>query len=173
MNWKVGVLTVSDKGSQGEREDKSGAALRELTQAIHGQVVAYEVVPDDRQVIEEKLIEWSDEARCDLILTTGGTGFGARDVTPEATKAVIDKEAPGLGERMRAATLAKTKFAILSRATAGIRGNTLIVNLPGSPKGAKECFEAIQDVLPHALQILRGNTVHGGGEANEGQEGEF
>ncbi|RKD27008.1 molybdenum cofactor biosynthesis protein [Ammoniphilus oxalaticus] len=163
MEWKVGVLTISDKGSRGEREDQSGVVLQELVQGINGQITAYEIIPDEQPLIEQKMIELSDQRHCELILTTGGTGFAARDVTPEATKAVIDKEAPGLAERMRAATLVHTKFAILSRATSGIRGNTLIINLPGSPKGVRECFESIQDVLPHALQILRGNTEHEGG----------
>jgi len=163
VDWKVGIITVSDKGSRGEREDQSGLALHKLVHAIHGQVIAYDVIPDEQKLIEQKLIELSDETGCELILTTGGTGFATRDVTPEATKAVIDKETPGLGERMRAATLVNTPFAILSRATAGIRGDTLIVNFPGSSKAVGECFESIQDVFPHALQILRGNTEHNGG----------
>jgi len=160
MKWKVGIITASDKGSRGEREDKSGNILQELISSINGEIISYEVIPDEQSIIEEKLVQLTDVVGCELILTTGGTGFAARDVTPEATKAVIQKEVPGLPERMRAATLANTKFAVLSRATAGIRGNTLIINFPGSPKGVKECFEAIQDVLPHALQILRGNTEH-------------
>lgn len=160
MDWRVAIITASDKGSQGEREDKSGSILHELVSSIHGQVISYEVIPDEQSVIEKKLVQLCDELQSELVLTTGGTGFAARDVTPEATKAVIQKEVPGLPERMRAATLANTKFAVLSRATAGIRGNTLIINFPGSPKGVRECFEAIQDVLPHALQILRGNTEH-------------
>lgn len=163
MEWKVGIITASDKGSQGEREDKSGRILQELVAGIQGQIISYEVIPDEQTIIEQKLIQYCDEIGCELVLTTGGTGFAARDVTPEATKVVIQKEVPGLPERMRAATLANTKFAVLSRATAGIRGNTLIINFPGSPKGVKECFESIQDVLPHALQILRGNTEHEGG----------
>lgn len=158
--WKVGIVTASDKGSTGERKDQSGALLHELVAEMNGEVVVYEVIPDDQQVIQECLIEMADIRKCDLIFTTGGTGFSARDVTPEATKAVIHKEAPGLPERMRAATLVNTKYAILSRATAGIRGSSLIINFPGSAKGVKECFEAIRDVLPHALQILRGNTEH-------------
>lgn len=158
--WKVGVLTASDKGSVGEREDKSGALLKELVLRIDGEVTEYHVIPDDQGTIEKHLILLSDDKNCDLILTTGGTGFSPRDVTPEATKAVIHREAPGLPERMRAATLANTKFAVLSRATAGIRGKTLIINFPGSPKGVKECFEVIEEILPHALQILTGNTEH-------------
>lgn len=158
--WRVGILTASDKGSLGEREDKSGSLLKELIPRIDGEVAAYYVVPDDQRTIEDHLISLSDELGCDLVLTTGGTGFSPRDITPEATKAVIQREAPGLPERMRAATLANTKFAVLSRATAGIRGKTLIINFPGSTKGVKECFEVIEDILPHALQILTGNTEH-------------
>ncbi|WP_134704130.1 molybdenum cofactor biosynthesis protein B [Ammoniphilus sp. YIM 78166] len=158
--WKVGVLTASDKGSVGEREDKSGELLKELVRRIDGEVTEYQVIPDDQSTIEEHLILFADMKRCDLILTTGGTGFSPRDVTPEATKAVIHREVPGLPERMRAATLANTKFAVLSRAMAGLRGKTLIINFPGSPKGVKECFEVIEEVLPHALQILIGNTEH-------------
>ncbi len=158
--WKVGILTASDKGSVGEREDKSGELLKELVRRIDGEVTEYQVIPDDQSTIEEHLILLADIKRCDLILTTGGTGFSPRDITPEATKAVIHREVPGLPERMRAATLVNTKFAVLSRATAGLRGKTLIINFPGSPKGVKECFEVIEEVLPHALQILIGNTEH-------------
>lgn len=158
--WKVGILTASDKGSIGEREDKSGVLLHELVKQIDGEVIAYHVIPDDQKTIEEYLIKLSDIVKCDLIFTTGGTGFAARDVTPEATKSVIHKEVPGLPEKMRATTLANTKFAILSRAMAGIRGASLIINLPGSSKGVEECFQSIEDVLPHALQILHGNTEH-------------
>ncbi|MEW9674226.1 molybdopterin adenylyltransferase [Ammoniphilus sp. 3BR4] len=158
--WTVGILTASDKGSVGEREDKSGRLLKEMVQRIDGEVTEYHVIPDEQETIEKHLILLSDDRNCDLILTTGGTGFSPRDVTPEATKAVIHREAPGLPERMRAATLANTKFAVLSRAAAGIRGKTLIINFPGSPKGVKECFEVIEDILPHALQILTGNTEH-------------
>ncbi|HJV45210.1 MAG TPA: molybdopterin adenylyltransferase [Bacillota bacterium] len=158
--WKVGVLTASDKGSKGERVDLSGELLKSLVEEIKGEVIQYHVIPDEQTIIENYLIQLSDQDQCQLILTTGGTGFAARDITPEATKAVIQKEVPGIPEKMRAASLVKTKYAILSRATAGIRGNTLIINLPGSPKAVRECFEAIVDVLPHALQLLQNNIEH-------------
>ena len=160
MSWKVGILTVSDQAAQGKRQDVSGQQLRLLVGNIGGKVARYRIVPDEQPVIEEALIELVDVNGCDLVLTTGGTGLASRDVTPEATKAVSEKEVPGISETMRAATVSKTKFAILSRATAGVRGKSLIVNLPGSPKGAEECFQAIEAVLPHALDILSGHTEH-------------
>lgn len=160
MSWKVGILTVSDQAAQGKRQDVSGQQLRRLVGNIGGKVARYRIVPDEQPVIEEALIELADVNGCDLVLTTGGTGLASRDVTPEATKAVSEKEVPGISETMRAATVSKTKFAILSRATAGVRGKSLIVNLPGSPKGAEECFQAIEAVLPHALDILSGHTEH-------------
>ena len=158
--WRVGILTASDKGSIGEREDKSGELLKELVSKINAEVVEYHIIPDDQKTIEEYLVKLADITQCHLILTTGGTGLAARDVTPEATKAVIHREAPGIPELMRSATLTKTKYAVLSRATAGMRGVSLIVNLPGSVKGAVECFEAIADVLPHAMKLLAGDTEH-------------
>jgi molybdopterin adenylyltransferase len=158
--WKIGILTASDKGSIGEREDLSGTLLQSLVEQIDGEVAHYHIIPDEQKVIEQYLIELVDQHHCHLIFTTGGTGFAARDVTPEATKAVIHKEVPGIPEKMRAATESKTKFAILSRSAAGIRGNTLIINLPGSPKGVGECFEAISPVIPHALQLLQKNSDH-------------
>ncbi|MBA4493803.1 molybdopterin adenylyltransferase [Paenactinomyces guangxiensis] len=158
MSWKVGIVTVSDRCANGDREDSSGQLLIRLCQ--NWQVTEYKVIPDEQQQIEQTLIQLADQAGCDLILTTGGTGFAVRDVTPEATRAVIHREAPGLCEAMRAATASQTKFAILSRAVAGIRNQTLIVNLPGSPKGVEECFAAIADVLPHALEVLTKNVSH-------------
>ncbi|WP_211663640.1 molybdopterin adenylyltransferase [Lihuaxuella thermophila] len=158
MSWKVGIVTVSDGCASGTREDSSGNLLRQLCQ--EWDVIEYRVIPDEQQEIEETLKELADQKGCHLILTTGGTGFAPRDVTPEATRAVIHKEAPGICEAMRAVTVAHTKYAILSRAVAGIRNQTLIVNLPGSPKGVRECFDAISGVLPHALRILSGNTRH-------------
>jgi molybdenum cofactor synthesis domain-containing protein len=124
------------------------------------ELLAYQIVPDEQHQIEQTLKKLADETGCQLIFTTGGTGFAPRDVTPEATRAVIQKEAPGLCEAMRSATLKHTKFAILSRAVAGIRNHTLIINLPGSPKGVEECFAVIRPVLPHALNLLAGNTKH-------------
>jgi molybdenum cofactor synthesis domain-containing protein len=152
---KVGILTVSDKGARGERQDRSGPAVRELVEAAGAEVVRTKIVPDEPEDIRRTLVDWSDEG-LDLILTTGGTGFGPRDRTPEATKSVIEREAPGLPEAMRRAGAAKTPTAILSRAAAGIRGSTLIVNLPGSETAARESLEAILPALPHGLDVLKG-----------------
>ncbi len=154
---KTGIVTASDRGSRREREDKSGEVIKTEVEGIGGRVVAYEVVPDDLYILKETLIEFCDLRKLDLIFTTGGTGFSARDITPEATREVIEKEAPGLAEAMRAGSLRKTPRAMLSRAVAGIRGSTLIINLPGSPRAVRECLEVILPVLPHAIEILRGS----------------
>jgi molybdopterin adenylyltransferase len=152
---KVGILTVSDKGARGEREDRSGPAIREMIEAAGGEVVRTKIVPDEREDIRSALMAWSDEG-LDLVLTTGGTGFSPRDWTPEATKSVIEREAPGLPEAMRRAGAEKTPTAMLSRAAAGIRRATLIVNLPGSEKAVRECLAVLLPALPHAVDILRG-----------------
>ncbi|ACX52058.1 molybdenum cofactor synthesis domain protein [Ammonifex degensii KC4] len=154
--YRVAVLTVSDKGSRGEREDLSGKTIKEMVEAQGWQVVENRVVPDDLEEIKQALIELSSSA--DLILTTGGTGFSPRDNTPEATLAVIEKEVPGLAEGMRLLTALKTPRSLLSRGRAGIRGQTLIINLPGSPKGVRECLGVILPVLGHGLDILTGRT---------------
>jgi len=154
---KVGILTVSDKGARGEREDKSGPAIREMMEAAGGEIVRAKIVPDEQDEIRAALLEWSDEG-LDLILTTGGTGFSPRDWTPEATKAVLDRETPGIAEAMRRAGMEKTPTAMLSRAAAGIRKRTLIVNLPGSEKAVRESLEAILPALPHGVEILKGTA---------------
>jgi len=152
----VAILTVSDKGSAGEREDLAGPLIREMIAGIGATVELYEVIPDEKGLIIEKLITFSNKV--DLVLTTGGTGLSPRDVTPEATREVINKEIPGIAEAMRSAGLEKTKRAMLSRAVAGVRGNTLIINMPGSPKAVKDGLEAIMDVVPHAIEKIKGST---------------
>ena len=158
---KIGILTVSDKGARGEREDKSGPATRELMEVEGAEIVRTRVVPDEPELIRAALIEWSDEG-VDLILTTGGTGFSPRDWTPEATKAVIERETPGISEAIRQAGMRKTPTAMLSRAASGIRKSTLIINLPGSEKGVRESLEAIMDALPHGVEILKGTAAECG-----------
>ena len=157
--FSVGILTISDKGAQGLREDKSGEVIRDNLATLDSQVVKYEVIPDEVDVIAGKLTEWADEGSVDIILTTGGTGLAQRDVTPEATLSIVDKVAPGFAEAMRAESLKITPFAMLSRAVAGIRGKCLIINLPGSPKAVEECLEAILPAIPHAVEIIRGEVT--------------
>jgi len=154
---RVGILTVSDRSARRARPDLSGPALAQaVTERLTGaEVVIAEIVPDERAAISAWLVRAADELRLDLVLTTGGTGFAPRDITPEATRAVIERDAPGLAEAMRVASLRVTPHAMLSRAVAGIRGRSLIVNLPGSPKGAVENLATILPVLPHAIELLR------------------
>ena len=151
---RFGILTLSDRSARGERQDSSGPALVELIQTQGWSVVKQSLLPDDESSIREILTSWADGGELDVILTTGGTGFSPRDVTPEATRAILDREAPGLAEAMRAASLRITPHAMLSRIVTGIRGKTLIVNLPGSPKGAVENLQVLIPVLPHAVQLL-------------------
>ena len=155
---RVGVLTISDKGWRGEREDESGEVIKELVSGLGAQVIKYDIVPDERDFISQRLMEWADAGFLDLVITTGGTGLAERDVTPEATLAVIDKLTPGFAEAMRMESLKKTPLAMLTRAVAGTRKRTLIINLPGSPKGVRECLEIILPALPHAIEVIRGEA---------------
>jgi molybdopterin adenylyltransferase len=152
----VAVLTMSDKGSRGEREDLSGHAIREVMKEIGAIVAHYEIIPDEKELIKEKLMAYSRTV--DVILTTGGTGLSPRDVTPEATLEVIDREVPGMAEAMRAEGLKKTKRAMLSRAVVGVREHCLIVNLPGSLKAVREGLEVLREVIPHAVEKIKGCT---------------
>jgi len=156
--FTVGILTISDKGWRGEREDKSGEAIRELVGQLHARVAKYEVVPDEKDLISRRLKEWADEEELDLIVTTGGTGLGPRDVTPEATLEVSEKLVPGMAETMRAQSLKHTPHAMLSRGVAGMRKRTLIINLPGSPKAVRECLEVVMPALPHAIELIKGEA---------------
>ncbi len=158
MPIRAGVLTISDKASRGERTDTSGAAIAELLASIDAAVQRSQVVPDEAGQIASILRSWADSDELDLIVTTGGTGLGPRDVTPEASAGVIERPVPGLGEAMRAAGLKHTPMAALSRGVAGVRGRCLIVNLPGSPKGVRENLGAVIDMLPHAVELLRGRV---------------
>ncbi len=152
---KFGILTISDRSARGERPDLSGPALAEVLQAQGWEVLLRDTIPDELALIRSRLIAWTDGNPLDVILTTGGTGFAPRDVTPEATRAVLERLTPGLDEAMRAASLTVTPHAMLSRAVSGIRQQTLIVNLPGSPRGAVENLQVILPVLGHAIQLLR------------------
>jgi len=154
--FTAGILTVSDKGSRGERQDRSGEVIREVLSQIGAAIVSYDIVPDEKGIIAEKLARWADKGDMDIVFTTGGTGLNPRDVTPEATLEIIDRIAPGFAEAMRAFSLTKTPMAVLSRAVAGIRGRCLIINLPGSPKAVRECLEVISAALPHAVETLKG-----------------
>ncbi len=159
---RFGILTVSDRCSAGAAEDKSGVLLSQLLSPL-GDIAEYMTVPDERDEISVALIKMSDALGCDVVFTTGGTGFAPRDVTPEATKAVIEKEVPGIPEAIRYESLKITPKAMLSRAVAGIRGKTLIINLPGSPKAVRESLDAVLPVLSHAVETLSGNTQSCGG----------
>jgi molybdenum cofactor synthesis domain-containing protein len=156
--FTVGILTISDRGSRGERQDKSGEAIREILSRMDVRIVNYDIIPDEKELIAQKLVQWADEDKLDVIVTTGGTGLTPRDVTPEATLAVVDRIVPGFAEAMRAESLKKTPMAMLSRAVVGTRGRALIINLPGSPKAVRECLQVILPALPHAVETIRGQS---------------
>ncbi len=155
--FSVGILTISDKGAVGEREDASGLLLHQLVDQIPGKVAVYQVVPDEKEMIQNQLISFCDRWNVDLVLTTGGTGVSPRDVTPDATEAVIDRLVPGMGEIMRVEGYKKNPRSIISRGIAGIRKKTLIINLPGSPRAVRENFEILLPALSHTIEKMKGD----------------
>ena len=157
MVIRTAIITLSDKGSAGEREDESGKVIRDMMGGIGADVVHYEILPDERPRIEETLAGLADSGTIDLVVTTGGTGVAPRDVTPEATRSVIDRELPGMAEAMRSESMKKTPHAMISRAVAGIRKQTLIVNLPGSPRAVRENLAVILPALPHTIEKIKGD----------------
>ena len=160
LPFKFAILTISDAGSKGEREDTSGDAISEIM-AVEGFVeVLRDIVPDEQHLVSQRLSEWCDGGEVDVVVTTGGTGLGPRDVTPQATREVIEFEVPGISEAMRMKTLAKTPFAMLSRSMVGVRSGCLVVNLPGSPTGVRETLEVALPAIPHALEMLKGWRGH-------------
>lgn len=153
---KAAILTMSDKGSRGEREDRSGQVIRDILQEIGAETTLYEVIPDEKDIIIKRLTEWKDKVN--LILTTGGTGVAPRDVTPEATREVIEKELPGYAEAMRMESLRVTPRAMGTRAVAGVAGQCLMINLPGSPKAVEECLRVILPAIPHTIEVIQGKV---------------
>ena len=153
----AGIITISDKGAAGRREDLSGPAIRDMLASLPAEVKCYEIIPDEKDLISDRLIHFADSLRLDLILTSGGTGVGVRDFTPEATLAVIDKQIPGMAEVMRMESLKKTPHAMISRAVVGVRGRSLIINLPGSPRAVRENLAAILPAIPHAVAKIKGD----------------
>ena len=156
--FTAAVVTLSDKGSRGEREDLSGKVITEIVEEMGGSLREYVLIPDEANILREKLLLFADEKGIDLILTTGGTGLGPRDITPETTATLLDKEIVGMAEAMRFESMKKTPHGMLSRAVCGFRGGSLIINLPGSPKAVRECLEVLRPALPHALELIRGNS---------------
>ncbi|HPW69678.1 MAG: MogA/MoaB family molybdenum cofactor biosynthesis protein [Desulfomonilia bacterium] len=154
---RAGILTLSDKGSRGQREDRSGKILKDMLSGLGLSIDRYEIIPDEEELIRDMLVAWTDELCLDLIVTTGGTGLSPRDVTPDATLSVIDKRVYGMEEVMRRASLEKTPHAMISRAVAGVRKKTLIINLPGSPSGVEDCMESIAPALTHAIDKIGGD----------------
>lgn len=157
---RVGILTLSDTGAAGQREDKSGPLIQEIISKNDGQVDYYQIIPDDQEQIAAELVKMTDDLGLNLILTTGGTGLAPRDVTPEATKQIIDREVPGISEAIRLESLKKTPKAMLSRGVAGVRKETLIINLPGSPKAVEECLEVVLPVIPHAIELIKNEVTN-------------
>lgn len=157
MGFRAVIITVSDRGARGEREDGSGPEIARLIQSMGMEIVGRQVIPDEKEVISQALMNWSDAEKTDLILTTGGTGVSPRDVTPEATREVIEREIPGMAEAMRRQSMIVTPHAMISRALVGIRGRTLIINLPGSPKGARENLNVLLPALTHAIEKIKGD----------------
>jgi len=157
--FNLAILTISTKGWHGQREDKSGEEIKDILSQVNGILVKYEIVPDERDVIASKLVDWADEGTVDVVVTTGGTGLSDTDVTPEATLSVVDKVVPGFAEVMRMVTFEATPMAMLSRAMAGVRKKCLIINLPGSPTAVRECLEVILPAIPHAVEIIKGEVT--------------
>jgi molybdenum cofactor synthesis domain-containing protein len=157
MGFRAVIITVSDRGARGEREDGSGPEIARMLEAAGLEIIGRRIIPDEKEMIRQMLLEWCDGGDADLILTTGGTGVSPRDVTPDATREVIDREIPGMAEAMRRQSAAVTPHAMISRALAGIRGRTLIINLPGSPKGARENFSVLLPALTHAIEKIKGD----------------
>ena len=158
--YRLAILTVSTSGAQGQREDTGSQAIRETLPPPDYDVVRYEIVSDEKEIVAARMAEWADSPDVDLVVSTGGTGLGQRDVTPEACLSILDKEVPGLAEAMRAETLKFTPMAMLSRSVAGIRSGTLIITLPGSPRGVRETLEVVKPVLPHAIELLQKESVN-------------
>ena len=158
MGFKAVVITISDRGSRGERKDTSGPEIVAMLQQIGIEIVGQSIIPDEKELICHSLIEWCDGEKTDLILTTGGTGVSPRDVTPDATREIIEREIPGMAEEMRRRSAAITPRAMISRAIAGIRGQTLIINLPGSPKGAVENLSVVLPALTHTIEKIKGDN---------------
>jgi molybdopterin adenylyltransferase len=164
---KVGIITVSDSRFRGEREDKSGEMIKTLVLQMDAEVVAQTIIPDELKEVQDELVRMVHVVKADLVITTGGTGLSSRDVTPEATLSIIDKEVPGFAEAMRAESFKKTPHALLSRAVVGIRRQTLIINLPGSPKAVEDCLSIIIPAIPHAIEVLRGEAVECAGQTGQ------
>ncbi len=158
--YRLAILTVSTSGSQGQREDTGSQAIRETLPPPDYDVVRYEIVSDEKEIVAARMAEWADSPDVDLVVSTGGTGLGQRDVTPEACLSILDKEVPGMAEAMRAETLKFTPMAMISRSVAGIRNHTLIITLPGSPRGVRETLEVVKPVLPHAIELLQKESVN-------------